>query len=347
MALSAAELEAIARLSAYNANRYDPVSNQRGLAGIGYQTNGPAAWNDTALIAPAVAREAAAAAASSLNADNKAAAANTSAQNAATSETNAAGSATAAAGSASAASTDKATISGWRAEISGWRTDVSSWRAEVSNWHDWVLGWYNSVNTWQQQVSADKSTVNTDKGIVAGYRTDTYNYMVAAQTAATNAQTWNPANYLNLAGGTMSGPLEIKASSEWLYRSISHCGTNGGYRNHFISAKARGTVSSPTAMKAGDNLGGLAVGGHDGTGFAFGWNGGGELSLFAAEDWTANAKGSKWSLSTTPNGSTIPVERLTVGQDGVADFKLPPTVNGQPMGGGSGSVSLSRHFLSM
>jgi hypothetical protein len=31
----------------------------------------------------------------------------------------------------------------------------------------------------------------------------------------------------------------------------------------------------------------------------------------------------------------------------VVDFPVPPTVAGQPMGGGSGSVSLTRHFLSM
>lgn len=58
MALSTQEQDAVARLSAYNGNRYDESTNEYGLAGIGYQSNGPQAWNDTGLIANAIAREA-------------------------------------------------------------------------------------------------------------------------------------------------------------------------------------------------------------------------------------------------------------------------------------------------
>jgi hypothetical protein len=56
MPLTTPEEQAIARLELYNGNRFDPVTNVRGLAGIGYKTNGTQAWNDTGEVANAVAR---------------------------------------------------------------------------------------------------------------------------------------------------------------------------------------------------------------------------------------------------------------------------------------------------
>lgn len=109
MALTAAEAAAVDRLGKYNGDRFDPASNPTGLAGEGYKSNGPAAWNDTSLASGAVAREAAAAVNAAGSAAGSAAAASTSAANAAgaaaaakTSETNAATSASTAAAAAKA-----------------------------------------------------------------------------------------------------------------------------------------------------------------------------------------------------------------------------------------------------
>ena len=56
MALTPTEQAANARLSQYNGGRYDASTNQRGLAGDGYKTNVPAAFNDTGTVAGAVSR---------------------------------------------------------------------------------------------------------------------------------------------------------------------------------------------------------------------------------------------------------------------------------------------------
>ncbi|MBB4265192.1 hypothetical protein [Roseospira visakhapatnamensis] len=85
--LSSEEEAAVTRGGQYNGLRYDPAANPYGLDGLGYQTNGPAAWNDTAAMTGAVARltEAVAAdAASSAGAVDQAAASATAAIQSAT-----------------------------------------------------------------------------------------------------------------------------------------------------------------------------------------------------------------------------------------------------------------------
>jgi hypothetical protein len=148
-----------------------------------------------------------------------------------------------------------------------------------------------------------------------------------AAAAADRAATWDPANYVTKSGATMAGTLAIKAATEWLFQAFSHCGTAGGLRNHFLASKARGTVAAPTAVKNGDNLGGLAVGGHDGNGFTFGWNGGGELSLYATEDWTTTAKGAGWGLAVTLAGGVALVDLIRSAANGVLNFYRGITVS--------------------
>ena len=100
MALTPDEQAARTRAAGYNGNKHDPVTNPLGLAGTGYQENGPKAWNDTATLANATSRLADEAAADRLAADLAAAAAAASEAAAKTSETSAAASAGAGAVSA-------------------------------------------------------------------------------------------------------------------------------------------------------------------------------------------------------------------------------------------------------
>ena len=57
MALTVNEQAAVGRLELYNGSLYNESTNPRGMAWIGYQTQAPQAWNDTALATNAVARE--------------------------------------------------------------------------------------------------------------------------------------------------------------------------------------------------------------------------------------------------------------------------------------------------
>jgi len=58
MALTTEQQAARTRLASYNINQYNASTNLYGLGGVGYKTNIPAAYNDTAVIAQAVVDEA-------------------------------------------------------------------------------------------------------------------------------------------------------------------------------------------------------------------------------------------------------------------------------------------------
>ncbi len=70
MAFTPEELTAISNLKEYNENTFDSITNPKGLAGQGYQTNIPAGFNDMGIATDAAAREAIATAASALLVEN-------------------------------------------------------------------------------------------------------------------------------------------------------------------------------------------------------------------------------------------------------------------------------------
>ncbi len=76
--------------------------------------------------------------------------------------------------------------------------------------------------------------------------------------------------------------------------------------------KARGSISSPAAVQAGDVLAGWHAWGHDGS--DFGW--GATLRMFAAENWTPTAHGTYITLENIPQGSVGMVERVRVNHNG-------------------------------
>lgn len=175
----------------------------------------------------------------------------------------------------------------------------------------------SEVRSKADEAANSASQAAADKGIIAQYKTDTYNYMVSAQTAAANAQSWDPTNYVKKDGSVQfTGPVGVKANQEWPHQSFFVSG-DAGMRGHYMTARARGTVASPSAVLNGDTLGGIGVGGHDGNGYTYGWNGGGELSLYATENWTPTSKGAKWGLSTTAKGGAVLTERLSVDEYGL------------------------------
>jgi hypothetical protein len=78
-------------------------------------------------------------------------------------------------------------------------------------------------------------------------------------------------------------------------------------------ARSRGTLAAPTAVAAGDRLGGINVYGHDGAQFT---PIKAEVSVFAEEAFTSTAQGASLRFSTTPLGATTALERLRLAPDG-------------------------------
>lgn len=80
--------------------------------------------------------------------------------------------------------------------------------------------------------------------------------------------------------------------------------------------RARGLITSPTAVQSGDGILSLQAGGYDGSSWTSGWNGGVRVRGNASENWSSTARGAYLAFSTTPNGTTSDVTRLFVGNNG-------------------------------
>jgi hypothetical protein len=125
-------------------------------------------------------------------------------------------------------------------------------------------------------------------------------------------------------GTTTPGhPLTIEKNAEWnvLTRSANTTSTN---RNHFLSQRANGT----SAVPANFTLGGLAMGGFDGTDYSLGWNGGAEITAFASQNWTNTNRGTFITIANTPDNSTTITERLRIEASGNIGIGT-PTPNGR------------------
>jgi len=93
-----------------------------------------------------------------------------------------------------------------------------------------------------------------------------------------------------------------------------------------VGARSNSNTTSHTDMSAGQNV--FSV-------YAAGWAGS-NYKLFGRESFSADTSGTisdtsspgRWSISVTPNGSTIPVEAAYIGNDGImhANIIIPPTV---------------------
>lgn len=121
---------------------------------------------------------------------------------------------------------------------------------------------------------------------------------------------------------TLSNLLTIQgdANNERIWIKTSQDGVIVLYR-------ARGTISSPSAIQNGDSLGYYQLGGYDGAAFIrSAW-----ITARAAESWNPSSRGTDLVFSVTPKGSTSMIDRAALVSDGRFLF----TLNRQ--GGSSGS----------
>ena len=74
------------------------------------------------------------------------------------------------------------------------------------------------------------------------------------------------------------------------------------------------------AITSGTCIGGLSVGGHNGTTTTSGWNGGSEMLFLASQNWTPTANGTEFSLLLSANNNTTPTDRFHIYQDGTINL---------------------------
>jgi len=89
--------------------------------------------------------------------------------------------------------------------------------------------------------------------------------------------------------------------------------STGGGGAAITFRQSRGTRATPAASGNGDNLFFLTAAGHNGTGFT---SGRARFLAETTEAWTASANGTRFTFFTTPNGSTVPIERMRMDQNG-------------------------------
>ena len=105
--------------------------------------------------------------------------------------------------------------------------------------------------------------------------------------------------------------LHTVSASEWpvALRASINTTTN---RTHFLAQRSLGTPAAPTALTSGSFIGGLGIGGYDGTNWTLGWNGGAEITAIASQNWTTIARGTHLIFSNTPDGTTGITERMRI-----------------------------------
>lgn len=145
-------------------------------------------------------------------------------------------------------------------------------------------------------------------------------------------------------GNTFLGVQTITAASEWplISRFTNPTST---HRNHLLLQRSNNNA----AVTSGFALGGISMSGHDGTNYGLGWNGGAEITAYAAETWTPSARGTSLAFLNTASGTNSITERMRIdasGNVGIGTgspyYRL--SVNGT-LNAYSGVAGLGRIFL--
>lgn len=138
-------------------------------------------------------------------------------------------------------------------------------------------------------------------------------YFTSAGANGTTGQvgigTSNPSSIFEI---VTSAPQAMSRSVMATYYSSD----TGPYWGGWYEARAsRGAMGAPSAIQAGDILGGYGFSGNDGTGFFPGSTLGGMVSV-ATENWNSGSYGSNLIFFSTANGTANAAARMTIDQSG-------------------------------
>jgi hypothetical protein len=131
---------------------------------------------------------------------------------------------------------------------------------------------------------------------------------------ASDATPFVISNAGNVGVGTISpiAPMHLAGTSSPMM--VFDYYNSDGNSSLFLGRKARGTISSPTAVLSGDSIAAVAARGYGATGFPGSSNG--LIGFFAAENFTDTAQGSSITFETVPIGSTTRATRMTIDGSG-------------------------------
>lgn len=133
-------------------------------------------------------------------------------------------------------------------------------------------------------------------------------------------QAWRDYNTDGVSGsGNRNTPKsDARALGATIEANLGAIETYGGVATAALR-RANGTSVSPTAIVLNDIIGAVDVIGYH-SGGAFSTTARARMRAVATEAWTSIANGVKFVISTTPNGSVTPVDRVTIDQDGSVAF---------------------------
>jgi hypothetical protein len=153
------------------------------------------------------------------------------------------------------------------------------------------------------------------------------NRMIIKSNGNVGIGTNSPGTTLHVAGTNPSSIVNQVAEN-----------TSSNIQSGILMQRSRGTITSPSAVLSGDNLGGFYVIGYDGT--PFGTNGPtAGLFVSAAENFTSTANGSDLHFETTALGDNSSTERMIIKANG--DVGIGTSVPNQKLEIQDGHILLS------
>lgn len=164
---------------------------------------------------------------------------------------------------------------------------------------------------------ADVGTNNLTNANAIGYKAfvENSNALVLGSVNGKNSATVD--TNVGIGTTTPDVPLDIESqlSGTPNLRFTNFSGQFGG-PTVIAGRSARGTRTAPTATLINDTLLSIDADGYDGSAFTGSDSGGATIQFFATENWSSNDYGTGIRFTTTPNGASFNLTRMTVNSDG-------------------------------